>query len=272
MTTEEERIELRQRKRLREEQVKRIPELEELVQQLSEEVRRLRAHVAKESHKSSLPPSSDRFVRQKTSRSLRQQSEKNPGGQVGHQGQTLQMHEPTAIITLPQVTQCQHSQADLSQGEVHTMERRQRIDVPAPPPLEVTQYEGEWRRCPHGQHLTSAPFPAEIGAPVPSGPRLAAQAVYLMTQQRLPRRRTKERLAEQCGVQVSEGTLAMMITRAANHWRDSEHQITTAQCQANVIHQDETGFSVMGRRFWLHVTSTSHLTHSQVHRSRGQKA
>jgi hypothetical protein len=61
MTAEEELIALRKRNSLLEEQVKRIPELEELVQHVVEEVRRLQGHVGKDSYKSSLPPSSDRF-------------------------------------------------------------------------------------------------------------------------------------------------------------------------------------------------------------------
>jgi transposase len=273
MTAEEELIELRQRNRLLEEQVKRIPELEELVQQLSEEVRRLKGQVAKDSHNSSLPPSSDRFSRQSQSRSLRQKSGKKPGGQPGHQGHTLQMHaEPTEIIRLPEVSECHHCQADLTDVTVKTTERRQVIDIPPPPPLEVTQYEGEWKVCPHCQHLTHAIFPTEVAAPVQYGPRLSAVAVYLMAQQLLPRRRTKEVLADQFGVHLSEGTLTTVLKRAADALKPVEKQIKTALRQARVIHQDETGLYVMGLRIWLHVTSTRRWTHYQVHASRGQEA
>ena len=39
-----------------------------------------------------------------------------------------------------------------------------------------------------------------------------------------------------------------------------------------VIHQDETGLSVAGKRYWEHVTSTATLTHYHVDQSRGQDA
>lgn len=273
MTAEEERIERRQRKRLLEEQVKRIPELEELIQHLNEEVRRRKGQVGNESHKSSLPPSSDRFSRQRKSRSLRQKSGKNPGGQPGHQGQTLQMsQEPTEIITLPAVTPCSHCQADLSGVAVKTMERRQRIDVPPPPPLEVKPDAGAWKMCPPCQHQVHATFPAEVAAPVHYGPRVSALAVSVMTQQLLPRRRTTALLADPFGGHLSEATLTPLITRAANQLEPVEHQIKTARKQAKVIHQEETGRSVMGKRIWWHVTSTPHLTHSQIPASRGQEA
>src|SRR5258708_19935964 len=105
MTAEEELIHLRERNR----------ELEEQVKQLTEQLKKLQEHVAKTSQNSSLPPSSDRFSRQKKSRSLRTKSGKKPGGQAGHQGHALQMHaEPTEVIPLAPVTICQHCQASLT--------------------------------------------------------------------------------------------------------------------------------------------------------------
>jgi transposase len=51
-----------------------------------------------------------------------------------------------------------------------------------------------------------------------------------------------------------------------------ERQIKEALKQAEVIHQDETGLDVAGKRHWMHVTCTPTLTHSHVHKSRGQAA
>src|SRR5205085_12205874 len=39
-----------------------------------------------------------------------------------------------------------------------------------------------------------------------------------------------------------------------------------------VIHQDETGLDVVGKRHWMHVTCTATLTHYHVDVSRGQAA
>lgn len=273
MTAEEELIELRQRNCVLEEQVKQIPVLQEQIQQLSERVKRLQEQVAKTSQNSSLPPSSDRFARQKNPRSLRRKSGKQPGGQAGHQGHTLALQDaPTEVIRLSPVTQCRHCHADLSACAAQSLERRQVIDVPAPPPLQITQDEAEWKQCPHCQGYTSAAFPAEVSAPVQYGPRLAAMAVYLSTQQLLPRRRTREVLADLLGVGISEGTLTTMIKRAAAVLAPVEKQIKTALSRAKVIHQDETGLYVMGKRLWMHVTATSRLTHYQPHWSRGKPA
>ena len=273
MTAEEELIELRQRNSLLEEQVKQIPVLQDIINQLTEQVKTLQGYVAKTSQNSSLPPSSDRFSRQSKSRSLRKRSGKKPGGQSGHQGHTLQMSaEPTEVIELAKVTHCQHCQADLSERAAQSIERRQVMDVAPPPPLQVRQYEGEWKLCPHCQRYTCASFPEGVSAPVQYGPRVAALAVYLTTQQLLPRRRTRDVLADLLGVSVSEGTLTAWLKRAAGRLLPIEEQIKTALSRAKVIHQDETGLYVMGKRVWMHVTSTRTLTHSQVHRSRGHQA
>ena len=44
-------------------------------------------------------------------------------------------------------------------------------------------------------------------------------------------------------------------------WRASE-----------VLHADESGLRVEGKRHWLHVASTDTLTHDEVHAKRGQEA
>jgi transposase len=273
MTAEEELLELRQQNSLLLEQVKQIPALQEIITQLSEQVKQLQERLAKDSHNSSLPPSSDRFTRQSTSRSLRTRSGKKAGGQPGHQGHTLEMHAtPDEIVRLPPVRTCQHCHGDLSEVAVTKVERRQVMDVLPPPPVQVTQYEGEWKHCPHCQGDTRTPFPQGVSAPMQYGPRISAMAVYLTTQQLLPRARTAQVLADLMGVQVSEGTLTTMITRTAHLLKPIEEQIKTALSQAKVIHQDETGLYVMGKRLWMHVTCTSTLTHYQAHGSRGHAA
>jgi transposase len=274
MTAEEELRELRKQNRDLLEQVKQIPVLQGIITELGEQIKQLQERLAKDSHNSSLPPSSDRFVRQKkAAKSLRTRSGKKAGGQAGHQGQTLQMHaNPDEVICLPAVMECEHCHRDLREIASKTIERRQVMDVPAPAPLQITQYEGEWKQCPNCQGYTHAHFPNGVSAPVQYGPRLSAIAVYLSTQQLLPRGRTAEVLADLMGVQMSEGTLNTMIKRTASLLKPIEEQIKRALSQAKVIHQDETGLYVMGKRVWTHVTSTRTLTHYQVHSSRGHEA
>jgi transposase len=71
---------------------------------------------------------------------------------------------------------------------------------------------------------------------------------------------------------MSDGTVYELIKRCANHLESVEQQIKEALIQAAVIHQDETGLYIAGKRYWMHTTSTPTLTHYHVDPSRGQDA
>jgi len=271
-TLQEKDQEIASLKKQLEQRDERIKQLEELISQLSGEVKGLQEQQAKNSSNSSLPPSSDRFGRQKKTRSLREKSGKPSGGQVGHRGHTLSMSPtPDEVISLPSVTQCQHCQGDLSTVVSKTIERRQVMDVPQPR-LEIREYQGEWKQCPLCEQLTAATFPAEAKACTQFGPRLGAIAVYLMTQQLLPLGRTKETLNDLFGIALSEGTLVRLQARAARILQPIEEQTKAALIAQEVLHQDESGLYVQGQRWWVHVTCTALLTHYAAHPSRGQDA
>jgi transposase len=69
--------------------------LREQVETLGALVQELQARLAKDSHNSGKPPSSDELGRK--TRSLRKRSGKKPGGQLGHRGKTLHLvRAPTA--------------------------------------------------------------------------------------------------------------------------------------------------------------------------------
>lgn len=254
------------------EQVKQIPVLLETIEGLQKQVKELQDRLVKDSHNSSLPPSSDRFARQKKTKSLRKKSGKKVGGQPGHAGQTLELSAPPdQVIKLAPVNTCQHCQANVSETTAQNIERRQVIDVPQPRP-EIIEYQAEWKCCPRCQGYTSAAFPAMVPASVQYGPRINAIAVYLLVQQLLPQARTAEIGADVLGVPLAQASLARWQTGAARRLEAVESQIKAALIQAPVIHQDESGLDVMGKRWWAHVTSTRYLTHYAAHPSRGTAA
>lgn len=287
MSQEEELIQLREenvllreqsrlQKQLIEQQQERIDLLEkqnslqqQQIAQLSEQVKVLQEQLAKNSHNSHLPPSSDRFVRQP--KSLRKKSGKPSGGQRGHEGHALSLSETPDEVIRHAVEKCAHCQHDLRDVVSLRQERRQVIDLP-PRRLLIQEHQAEQKYCPHCQQMTSAAFPFHVRAPVQYGPRLGAIAVYLIQYHLLPYERTSELLADLMGPRLSVGTLVDLVARCAQQLEPVEAWIKDQLHTSAVLHQDETGLYVQGKRQWLHVSATERLTHYQVHAKRGQQA
>jgi transposase len=243
--------------------------LRALVALLSERISVLEAKLAKDSHNSHLPPSSDRFGRQP--KSLRKSSGKKPGGQAGHPGSTLMLSEtPDRVIVHP-VEHCQHCQRDLREVESLQVERRQVLDLP-PKRVVVIEHQAQRKCCPSCHEMSSAPFPQDVRAPVQYGAALGAVGVYLVQQQLLPYERASEVIEDLLGPPMSVGTLQGLVARCDEQLAPVEQQIKAALSRAEVLHQDETGLYVAGRRHWMHVSATEQLTHYAVHLKRGKEA
>src|SRR5438477_11466514 len=99
---------------LREQNAQLIAEnhqLREQVEQLGMRLHELEGRVAKDSHNSSKPPSTDGYA--KKTRSLRTSSGKKPGGQEGHAGSTRPFVEIPDEIIIVHPEKCAHCQASL---------------------------------------------------------------------------------------------------------------------------------------------------------------
>ncbi len=246
-----------------------IEGLQQQTELLTGQVQALQERLKKDSHNSHLPPSSDRFHRHP--KSLRKPSGKKPGGQSGHPGNTLLLSPtPDQVMVYP-VERCQHCQRDLREVESLQVERRQVVDLP-PKRVVVIEHQVQQKCCPSCQQISTAPFPLDVRAPVQYGAALGAVGVYLVQQQLLPYERACEVLEDLLGPPMSVGTLYGLVERCAEQLEPVEQQIKTALSHADVLHQDETGLYVEGKRHWLHVSSTEQLTHYQVHAKRGKEA
>src|SRR5947209_19650412 len=84
-------------------------QLREQVEQLGTRLHELEGRVAKDSHTSHKPPSTDGYA--KKTRSLRQKSGKQPGGQAGHAGSTHHFVQTRDEISVVGPAKCAHCQA-----------------------------------------------------------------------------------------------------------------------------------------------------------------
>jgi transposase len=250
--------------------------LREQVQALVARVQELEGRLAKDSHNSSKPPSSDGLWREaRKPKSLRKKSERKPGGQSGHRGSHLRLVAQPDSIVVHRPTTCGTCQAPLPETAWAWVERRQVQELP-PLRLIVTEHQIAHVRCPGCGATTRGGVPDGARAPVQYGPRLRALAVYLVQQQFVPYGRAREVLSEVFGAPLSLGTLVGLVRQAGEQLHAAEGQILRRRRRAAVLHHDETGRRVVGQAGaglqWTQVTSTPQLTHYAVHPQRGAQA
>jgi transposase len=230
--------------------------------ELAARVQELEARLAKDSHNSGKPPSSDGLGRK--TKSLRRRSGKKPGGQIGHRGETLRLVATPDAVVEHRPSACGTCQAPLDEAEVLLRERRQVLDLPRIR-LTVTEHQALHVRCAACQAVSVGAFPAEAPSRAQYGPRLRAFAVYLVQQQFVPYGRVRELLADLAGASVSLGTLLTWVQQSAAALAPVETRLKAALRQASILHNDETGVRRGGRLAWAHVASTARLTHYAVH-------
>jgi transposase len=244
----------------------------QLRQMLEEVLRRLgevEGKLARDSHNSSKPPSSDGLGRKRVS--LRKKSEKKPGGQAGHPGHTLLTVETPDEVVRHRPMVCQHCQHSLEEVAGKVKERRQVHDLPKIQ-LRVCEHHVEEVACPACGQYNVGSFPAGVMAPVQYGPNVQALAVYLHQGQLVPMARTCEVLDEVCGCHLSQGTLLRWVQEASQRLAATVEQIADWLSVGRLQHGDETGMRIGGKLHWLHVNCTNWLTHLAWHRKRGRKA
>jgi len=253
-----------------------IAEQSELIQQLQaqateqqKQLQSLQDQVAKNSHNSGKPPSSDGLKKPKP-RSLRQKGQHPKGGQPGHKGNTLKIVAEPDQVQVHQVNYCPHCQSDLSAIEAVGYEKRQVFDVP-PVRLEVTEHQAEVKSCPDCGQVVTAEYPTYVSQAVQYGPRVKAQASYLNTYHFIPLERTEELLTDFYGQSPCEAVVIAANQKLADQTQASREGIKQHLIAAEVANFDESGLRVEGQLQWLHVASTPELTLYHVHPKRGQE-
>ncbi len=109
-------------------------------------------------------------------------------------------------------------------------------------------------------HLTTAPFPEGVRAPVSYVPRVRAVVAYLLGRQHLPTRRVTETLADLYGLTISTGAIDAIYSDASQRLRGFIAALVAFLRTLPVLHADETTDRVGTATCWMHVVSTSLYT------------
>lgn len=256
----EQKFFIAQQQTLIEDQGKRITQLEE-------EVRILRSK--KNSENSSMPPSSD-FGKSvpRLNQSLRGKTDKKSGGQPGHKGSTLEMSSTPDVVKelLPMVCSgCNHS---LEGQQSVLISSRQVVDIPPIKPI-YTEYQQFERTCPCCNLRQSAPFPANVQAPIQYGPNVMSVIAYLHTRQFIPFKRSKELINSLFGLSISEGSIVNLLDKMVEKMMPTYESIKQNILKSGRAGLDETGCIVNGKKHWFWAAQNELNTFIWPNKTRG---
>ena len=216
------------------------------------------------SRNSSKPPSTDPN-RKKTGK--QGNSGRKPGGQKGHNGTTL---EP--VDDPDEVTEIKIDRRTLPKGPQYQeagYEKRQVIDVDIA--RFVTEYRAQILEDDRGNRFVAS-FPEGVKRAVQYGLSLKANAVYMSQYQLIPYDRIRDHFQDQMHIPVSAGSVFNFNQEAYAGLESFEQWAKTELAKSLLLHADETGINIGGKRHWLHGACNHSMTLFYPHAKRGTEA
>ena len=244
-------------------QAEKINLLEESINQLKTKIKTLEEKKAKNSRNSSKPPSSDH----KKTRSLRKKSDKNPGGQPGHEGHFLEISKNPNEVDCHTISHCIECGYKLKKAP-DSIDIRQVFEVPEPK-IWVIEHQAEIKECKKCGCINKANFPKEATQRTQYGPKIKGLMVYLNQYQFLPYKRVRLLFKDIFNHVVSAGTVFNAVNESADRVVNINNKIKELLSQGSLLNADETGMNISGDKHWLHIASNENLTHYGVHKRRG---
>lgn len=233
------------------------------IEQLEEEVKQLKHK--KTSNNSSVAPSKDENRAKKTN-SLREKSTKTNGGQLGHEGHTLEFVDKPIQIEHYCPVYCSSCGEELTSAPI-LKETRQVIDVPPIVPT-ITEHRVYTRRCTCGV-CNVEEFPKSVKGPVSYGTSVEALCSYFSSKQYISIKRIQEVFADLFGIKISQGTVANKLNSFNNKCTDIYETLRTKMENSKYVGVDETGCKVNGDKMWAWTWQTPSLTYLTVSNNRG---
>ena len=214
------------------------------------------------SKNSSKPPSTDPN-RKKTSK---EKNGNKAGGQNGHAGKTLEKVEipdKVKVISVDRSTLPPEEYAEIG------YEIRQVFDIEIS--RIITEYQAQVLQNSKGKRFT-APFPKGVTKAVQYGETIKAHSVYMSQFQLIPYDRVRDYFADQLGIPISVGSIFNFNKEAFGLLEGFDSLVREKLNGSSLVHADETGINVNGKKYWLHCASNSFWTHFFPHQKRGTEA
>jgi len=220
----------------------------------------------KNSNNSSIPPSKDEN-RVKRNQSLREKSDRKPGGQQGHEGSMLKMteHPDEVIKYIPQYCEC--CGKEISEQREEFIEKRQVIELPEIK-IKYIEHQVYGRKCQCG-YITESEFPEDIKTSIQYGKGPEALVSYFFARHYIPFLRLKEILKDIFHLPISEGGIHYLLKRFTRKAKPFYNLIRDKIEQSTVLGSDETGANLNGKKSWFWTWQNDKLTYIRHSLSRG---
>lgn len=234
---------------------------------LQQENQELRNRLQKNSRNSHKPPSSD-GPRKKPA--LPKPKSDKVGGQVGHEGKTLEMVAKVDHTIVHHASHCSCCQRAFHQQEATIIgHKRQVFDLPDPR-LEITEHQIGVITCCGQAHLGT--FPLDVAAPVQYGHRVKAMVTLLNTDYRVPIDKISTLFKDLYNYQINDNTIIEATKKCYDALHPVELMTKEAVLGSPVANFDETGMRVAGKLQWLHTACNALFCYLFVHPKRGKEA
>ena len=158
-------------------------------------------------------------------------------------------------------------------GGVSVARRRQVIELPPPPPVEVSEHVvyhgwcsqcGTWREAP-------LDVSREVIGHGRMGVRLTSVIAYLRTVMRLPVRQIQAYLATLHGFKISSGEIVELLHRAKHQLQPVVRALKQEIRASPAVQADETGWREDGKNGSIWSVSTRTVRYYEYHHSRGSE-
>src|SRR5437588_845709 len=174
---------------------------------------------------------------------------------------------PTHIVE-HRIVEC--PDCHLRLGGISFARSREIIDVPPPPPVEVTEHRMYKGWCAECQKWHEAPvdFSEQVLGQGRIGVRLASMIAYLRTVMRLPLRQLRDVLRTLHGFEVSLGELVELLHRITEYAQPVLEGLKGDIRASPAIQADETGWREDGSNGYIWSVSTPTVRYYEYHHSR----
>jgi len=251
----------------------RIESLEEQLKQALKQVRLLEEQLAtahkriEELEKQKTPPPA--FVKANVKK--RPEGQKQPRKKRDPKHNRARRREKPTRIVEHHITACPVCSSRL--GGVSVARRRQVIELPPPPPIEVTEHAIYHGWCSHCGTWREAPLDVsrEVIGQGRMGVKLTSVIAYLRTVMRLPVRQIQSYLATLHGLRISSGEIVELLHRAKAQLQPLVAALKQQIRASPAVQADETGWREAGKNGYIWSVSTPEVRYYEYHHSRGSE-